>query len=129
MALAQLDIVITQEELAQLLDTRPGIGTPFSRVQQLKNVNVHVEEWCGLESVVEALPQETAVIVAIMTTPGLPGWQNVRTQHAVLISEAQSTVIMYHDPALSYGPVSVLRDEFLLAWSEMSEKAAFIRRL
>jgi uncharacterized protein YvpB len=129
MALAQLEITATQEELAHLLGTRPGIGTPFSRIQQLKNVDVQVVEWCGLEKVANALAQKTAVITAIMTTSGLTGWQNVRTQHAVLVSEVQAALIVYHDPALPDGPVSVSRDEFLLAWSEMAEKAAFIRKV
>jgi len=36
--------------------------------------------------------------------------------------------IAYHDPALAYGPVSALRAEFLLAWSEMDERVAFMSR-
>jgi hypothetical protein len=127
MALIQLGLAATQEELAQLLGTRPGIGTAFSRIQQLKNVNVQVMEWCGLEKVANALAQKTAVITAVMTTPGLTGWQNMRTQHAVLVREVEATQVVYHDPVLPGGPVSVSRDEFLLAWSEMAEMVAFIR--
>jgi hypothetical protein len=108
MALIQLGLAATQEELDQLLGTRPGIGTPFSRIQQLKNVNVQVMEWCGLEKVANALAQKTAVITAIMTTPGLTGWQNMRTQHAVLVREVEATQVVYHDPALPGGPAAIL---------------------
>jgi hypothetical protein len=74
MALAQLDITATQEELAHLLGTRPGIGTPFSRIQQLKNMDVQVMEWCGLEKVA------TALFPFRMMSSCLPGarWQKRR---------------------------------------------------
>jgi len=125
MALAQLDIVVTQKALAQLLGTQPGIGTPFSRIQQLQNANVQAAKWCGLE-VSEALSRQTAVITAIITTPELPGWRNIWSPHAVLVTEVQAALILYHDPALPDGPVSVAHNEFLLAWSEMAEQTAFI---
>lgn len=128
MALAQLDLVATQKALAQLLGTQPGIGTPFSCIQQLQNVNVRIVAWCGLDMVSEALSRQTAVITAVMTTPELPGWQNSWSPHAVLVTEVQAALILYHDPALPHGPVSAAHNEFLLAWSEMAEQTAFISR-
>jgi hypothetical protein len=126
MALAQLGIVTDQRELALRLGTRPGVGTPFSRIRQLQNVNVQLTEWGGLAKVADALLAGTAVIAAVITTPGLTGWHQIRTQHTVLISAVNPTMVVYHDPTLTYGPVTASRDEFSLAWSEMAEKAAFI---
>ncbi|MEJ2749512.1 MAG: C39 family peptidase [Anaerolineae bacterium] len=130
MALAQLGIEVTQMQLAQILDTRVGIGTPFSRVERLAQwpVRVSVTEWGTMDTVAAALAAETAVIAAITTTSGLPGWAKIRTQHTVLVVHVNSDQVTYHDPALAQGPVSVLRDEFLLAWSYMAEKAAFLTR-
>ncbi|MDQ3249191.1 MAG: hypothetical protein M3Q45_08290, partial [Chloroflexota bacterium] len=59
---------------------------------------------------------------------GLPQWGSIRTQHAVLVIGVDSEEIVYHDPALRQGPVAAPQGEFLLAWSEMAEKAAFLRR-
>jgi len=47
---------------------------------------------------------------------------------AVLVTGVGAEQIEYHDPALAYGPVSVLCAEFLLAWSEMEGLAAFLSR-
>jgi ABC-type bacteriocin/lantibiotic exporter with double-glycine peptidase domain len=128
MALAQLGITVNQAQLAQLLGTRAGVGTPFSRVERLAQWNVYVQlvQRISIEDLTASLAAEMAVIVAVKTTPGLPGWGNIRTQHTVLVLGAGPEQITYHDPALAYGPVSALRTEFLLAWSEMDERTALL---
>ncbi len=131
MALAQLDIQVSQTELARVLGTRAGVGTPFSQVERLDKWNIHVQlvQYISVGDLSSALAADIAVIVALTTTPGLPGWGNIRTQHTVLVVGINVEQIVYQDPALSYGPVSTLHAEFLLAWSEMDERAAFLRRL
>ena len=128
MALAQLGIVVTQAQLARTLRTRTGVGTPFSRVERLTQWGIRVQfiQQASIEDLAASLAARQAVIAAITTTPGLPGWGNIRTQHAVLVIDADVEWIAYQDPALAYGPVSALRDEFLLAWSEMDKQAAFL---
>ena len=130
MALAQLGITATQTELAQILGTRIGVGTPFSRVKRLAkwDVRVQLTQRISIDELTAALVADVAVIVAVTTTPGLPGWGNIRTQHAVLVINADVEQVTYHDPALSYGPVSTLLAEFLLAWSVMDERVAFLSR-
>lgn len=66
--------------------------------------------------------------VAVTTTPGLPGWGETRTQHTVFVTTINPEWIRYHDPVLPHGPVAAPPGEFLLAWSEMAELAAFVRR-
>ncbi|HEX9926850.1 MAG TPA: C39 family peptidase [Anaerolineae bacterium] len=131
MALAQLGIDETQQALAETLGTRTGIGTPFSRIERLAawSVEVRVTEWGGVDALETALAGEAAVIAAVVTSPKLPGWPNLRTQHTVLIVGIDAEQVTYHDPALTYGPVSTSRGEYLLAWSEMSELVAFLTRL
>lgn len=130
MALAQLGIVVSQAQLAQTFGVRVGVGTPFSQVERLTqwDVQVRLTEQVSVEELVTSLAAEVAVIVAITTTPGLPGWGNIRTQHTVLVVDVGVEQIAYHDPALAYGSVSALRAEFLLAWSEMDERVAFMSR-
>lgn len=130
MALTQLEITSTQTQLAQTLGTRIGVGTPFSRAERLVQWNVHVQlaRSASTDDLVASLTDDKAVIVAVTTTPGLPGWGNIRTQHAVLITNITTDQVMYHDPALAYGPVSALLAEFLLAWGEMDEQAAILSR-
>jgi Peptidase_C39 like family len=75
MALAQLSIVVTQAQLAQTLGTRVGMGTPFSRVERLVqwNVRVRMVQRASIEDLATSLAADMAVIVAITTTPGMPG--------------------------------------------------------
>jgi hypothetical protein len=129
MALAQLDIKTTQPQLAHILGTRVGIGTPFSRVERLRQWQIQVEitEWAGIERLAASMP-EAAVIVAVTTTSGLPGWNDIRTQHTLLVLSITTDQVTYHDPAFPQGPVSAPRGEFLLAWSEMAELTAFLSR-
>jgi len=129
MALAQLGIVVTQTQLAQTLGTRIGVGTPFSRVERLAQWDVRVRVTrASIDDLATLLAADIAAIAAVTTTPGLPGWGNIRTQHAVLVVKVDAEQITYHDPSLAYGPVSALCDEFLLAWGEMDEQAAFVSR-
>jgi len=131
MALAQFDIKASQKQLAQALGARAGIGTPFPNIIHLNRWRVHVEtiQWQSIDAVASALAVNRVVIVAVTTTPGLPEWGNIRTQHAVLVVAVNPEQIVYHDPALQYGPVSAPCDEFLLAWSEMAEQAALLSRM
>jgi len=130
MALAQLNITVSQPQLAQLLGTRLGVGTPFSRVERLAELNIHVRllRHVSFDDLLASLTTDTAIIVPITTTSGLPGWGNIRTQHAILVINVDVDWISYHDPALSNGPVSARIAEFLLAWDEMDKQAALLSR-
>ncbi len=66
--------------------------------------------------------------MAITTTPGLPGWRDIRTQHTLFVAEMGEELIAYHDPALAHRPVSAPVEEFFLAWDEMGARAAYFSR-
>jgi hypothetical protein len=74
------------------------------------------------------LAGNAAVIVAVTTTPGLPGWGNIRTQHTLLVTNIGKGRITYYDPSLAHGPVSATLAEFLLAWNEMERLAVSLSR-
>jgi len=82
----------------------------------------------SFDDLLASLTTDTAIIVPITTTSGLPGWGNIRTQHAILVINVDVDWISYHDPALSNGPVSARIAEFLLAWDEMDKQAALLSR-
>ncbi len=126
MALEQLGQSVTQGELAGIMETVSGYGTPFSRIERLSRWQIAVEiiEWGGTEAIAEALSNNKAVIAALLTNADLPGWNDVQTQHTILIVDITSDQMSYYDPALPQGPVITSRDEFLLAWSDMDEKMA-----
>lgn len=129
MALFQLGIKVSQANIAAVLKTRSGIGTPFSRLQKLTQVSVEITEWGSLTAVNQSLNNEMAVIVAVTTSPALPGWGDFRTQHALLILNTTPDSVIYHDPYMAQGPTTASRNEFLLAWGEMAEMAAFLYSL
>ncbi len=128
MAAAQCGKKLTQQRAARLLDTVDGMGTSFPQIRRLEKHGLSVElvEWCSADALIAALAKEQAVIAAVLTTPGMPGWEDARTQHVVLVTAADDVNVTYHDPALPAGPTLAPSGEFLLAWSDMSEQAAFI---
>ncbi len=129
MSLSQLGIEASQAEIARILGTDAGVGTPFSRIARLSHwrVTVQITRWQGVESLATAWAADMAVIAAVTTTAGLPGWSNLSRQHAVLVVHIDADQIVYHNPALPYGPVTAKPDDFLLAWSEMEEQAALLQ--
>ncbi len=131
MALAQLGFDLNQRELAKVMGTRPGIGTSFSHIKRLTqwSVDVQVTEWHGFAELSKALTSGAVAIAAVTTAPGLPGWGDIRTQHTVLVIQVSDTEVIYHDPAWPHGPVVAPAGEFLLAWSDMAELVAQLRRI
>lgn len=129
MGLSQLGIEVSQTEIARLLGTDAGVGTPFSRIARLAQwgVDVQITRWQGGESLAMAWAADMAVIAAVTTTAGLPGWSNLSRQHAVLVVHMDPEQIVYHNPALPYGPVTAKPDDFFLAWSEMEEQTALLQ--
>ncbi|MCL4870611.1 MAG: hypothetical protein KJ063_16745 [Anaerolineae bacterium] len=130
MALFDLGVQTSQKELGLLFMTRAGIGTPFSRISLLAkfHLQVQVTEWAGEDSLRAALSENKAVIAAVLTSSGLSGWEDVESQHTLYLTGMDDDCVIYHDPALAYGPVTASLGEFLLAWSEMAEQVAFINR-
>ena len=102
MALARLGISATQERLAKALGTQVGIGAPFSGVELLagQGVGVQVLQSASITDLRFSLASGDAVIVAVTTTPGLPGWGNIRTQHTLLVSAIGDSEVTDYDPAL-----------------------------
>lgn len=128
MVLQSFGINSTQSQSAKLLGMESGIGTPFSHIGRLQQWRLTVEiiRWQGITKIQQALADNKMVIAAILTIPELPGWQQISTQHVILITGCDSELISYHDPALAHGPTTVSLSTFWLAWTEMDEQAAIL---
>lgn len=128
MAVAQFGQTLTQQQAARLLSTVEGMGTAFPHTKRLeqRGFSVELAEWCSVDALTAALAKDQAAIAAVLTTSGMPGWKDVRTQHVVLVTAVDDVNVTYYDPALATGPTVAASGEFLLAWSDMSEQAAFI---
>lgn len=132
MALTGLGISGTQKKFAPILGVRPGIGTQFSNIRALSRygIDIKVAIWQGSETLKQMLTVPSSfVVTAILTNAQLPGWGDLVTQHVVLLTTVDSLSVTYHDPYLPNGPVQAALDEFLLAWSDMDEMVAHLRRL
>ena len=65
-------------------------------------------------------------MIAFVQAGELHQWHGRRAQHAVLLVGADAQEIHIHDPALTYGPIEVTIDEFLIAWQEMDNRYAVL---
>ena len=98
MALNQLGLDASQPHIAQVLGTRMGIGTPFSRIQRLTHwhVQVRLVTPATLAALTDVLAAAAAIIVPVMTTSGLPGWATCarRTVCSSLTSRTNRSLTM-----------------------------------
>ena len=89
-------------------------------------MQIKVVRWHGVTAIQDAIANRKLLIAALLTTPDLPGWESIVTQHVVLVTGCNNESVAYHDPALSQGPTTVSLNAFWLAWTEMDELAAII---
>ena len=127
MVLAYLGQNRPQEEIARTLGLRKGFGVPASNVAKLGIRSIaplYVADGT-LERLNYWLQLGTPVI-AFVQAGELPQWQGRRAQHAVLLVGADQRDMHLHDPAMTYGPITVPIDDFLLAWQEMDNRYAVL---
>lgn len=119
MALDYLGIVRSQEHLVDLLKIVPFIGAPARNIRLLASHEVTVVfEEGTLERIDHWLGQSVPVI-AFLQAGELPHWRGEQFQHTVVITGMEDTLVQLLDPDAGSGQISVLIDEFLLAWDEL----------
>jgi len=125
MVLDYLSHPVDYERLLNLLDVGP-FGTPAGRVRRLVQWGVAIEygegELAGLEAFIDA---GQAVIVLVRTRE-LPYWQGFDTYHSVVVVGYDPTHVYVNDPHFDSAPIQIARDDFWLAWLEMSNRYALI---
>jgi predicted double-glycine peptidase len=127
MVLAYQGITRSQTELAHILGTHSTVGTPHSRIKQLRSIGVEVLYQTGdLNDIARWLEQNLPVIVFVQLRE-LPYWDDHWAQHALVVIGLDEKVQVL-DPARDEQSASIPRDDFMLAWDEMDNAYAIITR-
>lgn len=125
MVLRYLRIPADYKQLVRLLGIT-DIGAPFSRLQRLETLGVHVTLARGT---LARLHQHLAIgqpcIIAVETRE-LPYWQGVASPHAVVVCGMDQQYVQLLDPGFATGPFWATHGDFDLAWLERDEEYATV---
>jgi ABC-type bacteriocin/lantibiotic exporter with double-glycine peptidase domain len=127
MILASYGEEYSEDELSKLLKSR-DFGTHAPNVRFLERIGYRVHFGSSdLETVQRELALGHRVIAFVLAD--FLAWAKFSGLHAVVVVEQIfETEMTIHDPAEDHGPQTVSREEFLLAWGEFDNSAAFIWR-
>ncbi len=119
MVLAYQDISYSQDELAKVLNLKPGLGTPTRNIQRLASPEIKaVYEEGTLEQVQTWLGMGIPVI-AFVQAGELSHWRDEFFQHAVVIVGLEKDMVWLLDPDTNGNPIAIPTNELMLAWSGM----------
>jgi len=113
------------DQLPRVLDVGE-FGTPAQRVQRLTRLGIAVEYGEGEPARLEALIDTGQPVIVLVHTRELPYWQGFDTYHSVVVVGYDATHIYVNDPHFDNAPIQVTKDDFWLAWLEMSNRYAII---
>lgn len=127
MVLAYWGLEQDQRRLGKRLQTIDDAGTPASRVRLLASRRLAVSyesgEW---ENLIEALVQGIPPILFVNTRE-LSYWQEA-TAHALVLLGIEDNMAIVNDPDKKPPAIRVLVDELHLAWDDMANLYALIRK-
>lgn len=119
----------SQAEIARTLGFRTGFGVAASRVAKLRIRGIFSEYGVdGTLALIRTWLWQDIPVIAFVQAGELPHWQGHRAQHAVLLVGIDRQDVYMHDPALPEGPMAVPIDDFLLAWQEMDNRYAVLKK-
>ena len=108
-------------ELVHLLGIGP-FGTPAGRVRRLVQWGIAVEHQEGEPAGLEALLNDGHPVIVLVRTRELPYWQGFDTYHSVVAVGHDATTIYVNDPQFADAPIQIAKNDFWLAWLEMSNR-------
>ncbi|MBV7338193.1 C39 family peptidase [Chloroflexi bacterium TSY] len=118
MVLNYLGEQVKYDRLLQLLDTTAE-GTPFTNIERLHTLGLFAESdryRDDLSILSIYLDLRLPIIVAVQTW-ALPHWEEVDTDHAVVVVGLDDENVYINDPAFAEAPQVVPIDRFLHAWT------------
>jgi hypothetical protein len=127
MVLAYLGIQHTQSDLAKELQTISGAGTPGSRIKRLSSTVLDVYYGQGELSDLESAIQVGYPPITLVYTAELPYW-TIPTAHAVVVLGITGENVILNDPAIEKAAISVSIGDFHLAWDEMVNFYALLKK-
>jgi ABC-type bacteriocin/lantibiotic exporter with double-glycine peptidase domain len=128
MVLAYWGVQRNQRDLAEDLQTIPKAGTPGSRIQRLASRFLNVYYSAGELTQLESALEQGIPPIALVYTAELPYW-NIATAHAVVLLGMSSDHVILNDPSLEQGSTTVSLGDFHLAWDEMANFYALLKKL
>jgi uncharacterized protein YvpB len=127
MVLAYHGTNLDQQVIARQLQTRVRLGTPISRVSRLASEKLDVNFGMGqLVDIQTAITQGLPVIAPVRTDQ-LSYWEET-VFHAVVVTGFDGDEIVLNDPAVETPNLRVSTGELMLAWDEMDNRLALLRR-
>jgi ABC-type bacteriocin/lantibiotic exporter with double-glycine peptidase domain len=121
MALNYSGYKINCRRLVQILQIRPGYGTPFPKIQTLTSIGIKVTYQQGnQEELYRFLSQNKPCIVPVQTDQ-LPYWNQISVGHAVVVVGMDRDSVYLNDPEFPKAPIQVPYGDFDLAWFELGE--------
>jgi ABC-type bacteriocin/lantibiotic exporter with double-glycine peptidase domain len=118
MVLAYYNVPYDYQQLIKTLRIQPDLGTPFSNIIRLAELEflVGYREKGTLEVLHRLLTQGWPCLIAV-DTGELPYWQT-STGHAVVLIGMSQQYVYLNDPEMTEGPSQVPIGDFYLAWQE-----------
>lgn len=126
MVLAYLGIASSQADLARQLGTRSHIGTPHSRIVQLRSARLDVTWATGGAAALRRFIERGLPVIAFVQAAELPHWRDHKSRHAVVVIDMDDATVSVLDPAMPPEPQVVPLGDFMLAWDEMDNAYAVI---
>jgi hypothetical protein len=122
MLLASLGIQQSQTDIARVLNTKAGVGTPIpnitrltSRIRSLRELNVSFYETGEPHDLENALRAGTPPILRILTGQ-LPYWSE-NTSHVLILTGLDNDIATVNDPGFDQ-PQQVSFGDLCLAWDD-----------
>jgi predicted double-glycine peptidase len=126
MALTYLGRPLPYNRLLKTLRVQPGVGAPFSNLQALARLNITViDEQGTLLDLHRYLANGWPCIVPVKSGE-MPYWENIDTNHAVVVVGIEPESVYLNDPAFANAPLQVRLGNFDLAWFEHGEHYAVL---
>lgn len=126
MVLTYLGRPMPYNRLLKTLRVQPGVGATFSNLQALARLNIAVlYEQGTLLDLHRFLANGWPCIVPVKSGE-LPYWENIDTDHAVVVVGMESASIYLNDPAFATAPFQVSLGDFDLAWFEREQVYAVL---
>jgi ABC-type bacteriocin/lantibiotic exporter with double-glycine peptidase domain len=122
-----LNISHNYNHLFRALAIEQGIGTPFSRIRNLAKLGITVDyqEYGTLPELYNLLRAGWPSIVSVQTAE-LPYWNQISTQHAVVVIGMDENHVLINDPEFPQAPLQVPLGDFDLAWLAQDELYAIL---
>ena len=127
MICSYLKISHNYKNLVRVLAVGQGIGTPFPRIRNLEKLKITVDyhEYGTLQELYNLLCAGWPSIVTVQTAE-LPYWNQVSTQHALVVVGMNEQHIFVNDPEFPQAPFQVSLGDFDLAWLAQDELYAVL---